>query len=1252
MFKPIALQKTFVLFLFVFISGKVFAQSNLQNAWQAFFNNKPDSAAALFNQAIQQNNHTGDALLGLSLIAETDQAPARAFDYFQKFYAQSNNPAPYVYALWTTPCINSSFGKHSPQQLALLKQIAANSTWDGMIPAMAYSMIGAHYEAGNQIADADAAFSKIHSIDNWQITGEFENISTSGFDRNYPVIDHPEGDALFTGKYGAKTGWHDVTDVRHDKWLDFTYYSSAENSVIFSQTFVNSPQNTEAQMRIGVSGSVKVWVNDALILSVPEERNNDLDSYIQTIKLNKGYNRVLVQVGESYAGRLNFLLRITDNKGVPLSGLTSIAKAQPYTKETSYASQKIEPFAVTYFKDEIKSNPQDYLPKILLANAYMRNDKTFEARQIIEDMRKAYPNSTFLNLMLYEVFNREDNRTGAETLTETIKNADPQSTEGLMLKYGELFRQKDYDKAADIIKQLEGRKTEQQLFILQAKIGLANANKNQDELIKLGDEAYKAFPDNKDIADLEYAIEKEARKNPKAIEILKKYVTDDNSYAAAKELSDAWFTVGDAKAGIEVLLDEIKKDPYGTGIYANLGNKYYQQQQYAKAEESYLNCIRIAPTIASYYVSLGKINEMMNNKDKAINHYLKALEFDPDDYQSIGYLRKLQNKKEIFSYFTDPDVDAEVRNAPKASDYPDDNVLMLDQEVQKVVYEQGGSEERQFVTAKILTQKGIDDWKEYSIDYDNWQSLTIEVAEVIKANGTKVPAERNENTLVFTNLEIGDVINIRYRLKNYSKGKLAGNFWDSFYFTNGYPHIISKYSLLISKNKKFNYTFSQKPIDMVKTSPDGEFDMYVWQGQKQEALQWEDKMPPLDDVANVLYLTSIPDWKFISDWYNDLASAKARTGNYEVKQAITDIFRGQGNLTDFQKVEKIYHYITGNISYSSVSFRQSGLIPQNPSAVINTRIGDCKDVATLFVAMCKEAGITAHLVLVKTHDNGVKGMPLPSIDFNHCMTKVVLNGKEYYIELTNQYLPFICLFNSEINSTILDIDPATGTAIKYLDPPTRKSNDIRRNTTISLKEKDMIIDEKTYKTAAIAGSTREAVGDQSQKDRLKSMKEGLSSIYPDNSITTLDYRDVDRKNPRDTVYMHVAYQLNNVVKSIGGISIFTIPWSDNITANDLQINLPRYSGIELSQVFGLDNETEVVTLNLEPGKKLVEAVTPVSIKNNIIEYSITPKQVGKKVIITRTIKIKKDFVPAEQVPEFSTLFKKMIEADAKELAMK
>jgi tetratricopeptide (TPR) repeat protein len=1251
MIKPLTLPKSVILFALIFFFTNVYAQSNLKNAWQAFFDNKRDIARDLFTQASKQNETTVDACLGLSLLAQMDRSSSESFSEFKKFCDKSKYPQPYIYALWTTESINGSVGKRSAEELSFLKSIAENREYDGMLAAMANSRIGANYEKEKQFDKADAEYGKIGSINNWQITGEFENISTSGFDKKFEVINHPEPGAVFINKHGAKIGWHDVTDLRHDKWVDFTYYSSIENSIMFSQTFVKSEQDADVQLRIGVSGSVKVWINDNLILAEPEERNNDLDSYLQTIKLNKGYNRILVQIGESYASRSNFMVRLTDIKGHPIPNLTCVTKAQPYIKSISAISQKIEPFATSYFEEKIKKDPEDFLSKMLLAEAYLRNDKTFEARHLIEELKKKYPNSSFLNLMMYNVFTRENNRTGAETIKETIKNTDPMLTEALVWKYNEYNGQKAYDKAADVIKQIELQEPDLEEFIYQSKIGIAGSNKNQNDVIKLGEEAYLKFPDNKEICQLKYAIEKQVRKNPQAIDVLKKYLNNNDDYGMATILSEAYFTAGDAASGIKVLQDEIKNKPFGSGIYSYLGNQYYKLQQYDKAEECYLNCARIAPTISYYYASLGKINEMGKHINKAIENYQKCLELNPNDYESIKVLRKLQNKKDVFAYFEEPNIDEIVRKAPKASEYPDDNVVTLNEEVQKVVYEQGGSEQKTYITIKILTQKGIENWKEYSVDYDKWEDLVIEAAEVIKANGTKVPAERNEAQLVFTNLEIGDVINVSYKTKSYSQGKLSGYFWDSFYFSNGRPFLKSKYSLLISKNQKFNYKFSQKPIEPVKISSD-EFDLYTWKNEKQEGLQYEDKMPPLDDVANILYLTSIPDWKFISEWYNEIGSAKARP-NYEVKEVINDLFNSQTSLTPIQKVEKIYNYITKNISYSEVSFRQSGLIPQNPANVINTRIGDCKDVSTLFVSMCKEAGIDAQLVLVKTHDNGITTMPLPSIDFNHCMAKVNLNNRDYYIELTSQCLPFGSLYNSAINSSMLDITGSNSMAdIKYLDPTTRKANNVKRNTKVSFKNNDMLIEEKTYKTAAAAGSMRESLGELSTKDQIKNVKESISSLDPDNEVTKLKYINIDRKNTIDTVYMDLAYDLKNYIKTIGGIYIFTLPWSAKMSAGDLQITLPRYSDIDLSQMFYLDNETETITVNLAAGKKMVEAFIPVSLKNDIIEYSITPKQVGNNIVITRTFKLKKEVVPAARVAEFNTFFKQMVEADNRELAMK
>lgn len=1251
MITRLAVKKVIFLSFLLFIGSTVSAQDIMSKAWQAFFENRRADAKELFSQAIKQNVSTGDALLGLSISSHGDGPALQSFNYFKQFYTQSKNPQPYIYALWNTPSINESFGKKLPEQIAFLQELATNKTYDGTIAALAYSMLGKHYETSKKTDQANKEYANIGSIDAWAISGEFENISTSGFDKTYETLSRPADTSSFKNKKGVRIAWHDVPYLRHDKWFDFTYYASAYNALMFAQTFVKSDAETEAQLRIGVSGSLKVWVNDQQIILEPEERNNDLDTYIQSIKLNKGYNRILVQVGESYAGRSNFLVRITDEKGNILPSLSSTSKAQPYTKETSYVSRKTNQFAIAYFEQMIKKNPDDYLSKLLLTQTYLREDKTFDARRVIESLMKEFPNSTYLNSLLLEVFNKTNNRTGAETIKEKIKMADPESSLSLMLKYQELLEQKEYDKATEVIKKLEANYPFQQEYIYLAKMNLAGYNKDQAELVRLTEEAYSKFPDNQNFMNVKYLIETNLRKNTTAaIEILKKFVDNNDNYTYAKQLAAAYFTAGNSAAGLKVYQDEINNDPIGVGIYEDLAEQYYKQQMYDKAADTYLDCIRIAPTRASYYTSLGKIYETNNQKDKSIQYYQKSLELDPSNYESIKSLRKLQGKKDVYSYFDDPDIDTVIKNAPKAADYPDDNFVVLDKETQRIVYENGGSEDKNFLVAKILTQKGIESWKQYDIDTDNGQDLTVEIAEVIKANGNKIPAERNDATLVFTNLEVGDVVNIRYKTANYFKGRLASHFWDTFYFTQGYSCVNSKYSLLISKNKKFNYKFSKQTIEPQKTSAD-EFDLYVWKDSKSKSLEYEDKMPALADIANILYLTSIPDWKFVSDWYNDLASAKARK-NYEVTEIIREMFNGKANLTDMQKIEKIYNYITDNISYSSVSFRQGGWIPQNPADVINTRIGDCKDVSTLFVTMCKEAGIKAQLVLVKTRDNGLNSMVIPTIDFNHCIAKVQLNGQDYYIELTSQYLPFRCIYAGELNSALLDIsdDNAINT-IKYLNPATRKQNNIHRSVNIVLKDKDFLVNENSYKTAALAGGLREAYNELSSKDQIKKVKEAITEEYPDNEITGLSFDNM-AKNSSDTVYMKINYQLKNTTKVIAGMSIFSLPWSDKFTPSDIQIILPRVTGLDLSQMFAMDTETETITVTLPAGKKIVEGPVPVNLTNDILDYSIVSKSVGNKLILTRTLKLKKDFIPVDKSAEFNAIFKKMVEADNKEFAMR
>ncbi|WP_285055236.1 tetratricopeptide repeat protein [Pedobacter ginsengisoli] len=1236
---------TFLIFL---VALTAHAQTNLNIGWEFFLKNDHTNARSFFNKQTLNPATADEALVALAMIGQVDRPDAEGFSYLNKLAGTSKNPTPYLIALWSDPA-NYSGRIKSAEQLEFYRKLSTRKDVDGALNAMAFSLLGAHYQQLKQFKEADSYFANLGELENWLITGEYENISTSGFDKQYDVIAHPETNYVFTGKMNRKFSWRTVPHIRHDRWFDFTYYNAYHNAIQFAQTFLNVPEEVNAQIRVGVSGSVKVWVNDQLLISEAEERNNDLDSYISNVKLSKGYNRILVQVGESYAGRSNFMVRVTDVNGRPLPQLTTSSEPKPYTKAGASVAALVKSPGFQYFEDGLKGQSGTYFSQLMLAKLYLHQGNIFEARLLLEQLKSKFPESTYLNLLLINLFNKADNRTGIETLNEEIKQHDPESLLALELKYNEHLSQNDDVKASEVLAKLEKIYGEDESVLLK-KLNILVKQKKEPEVMELVERVYPKFNNIPKIVELKYLIESQFRNNPDAMAVLQKYIDTNDDYASAKYVAKLYIEKGQTDKGIAIYRKEIEGDPIGYAIYTDLAAIYTNLQKYDEAEKLYKQSLEIDPNNAGVYEELGQLYKLAKAKEKSITAYETALRISPNNYEAIKSLRELQGKKYVFDYFVQPDIKDLIAKAPSKSDYPDDHVVMLNNEVQKVVYKDGGSEEKHFITAKILTQTGLENMKEYSIGYNNDQNLYIEVAEVIKANGSKVPAETDQNQLVFTNLEVGDFVNIRYKMENFHIGAMSSHFWDTFYFSDGLPHANIKYSLLVHKEKIFKHLFSQQEIKPEKTVRD-EFDLYVWQKTRQPSLRYEDKMPAMDDVANVLYISTIPDWNFISHWYDNIASAKARS-SYEIRKVVNDLFAGKQSLSQLEKVKMIYKYITTNIAYSSVGFRQSGIVPQNPSAVINTRIGDCKDVSTLFVAMCKEADINANLALANTRDRGQNTLLLPSMEFNHCIAKASIDNKDYWVELTSGTLPFNTFGNSFLGSNVLEIGKPESKLAKF-SPAERGRNIMGYNTFVKLEEKDMVISEKNWNTGSVSSFLRTEFSDLSSSDQVKKMKEQLAGSYPENEVSILKFTNLDpKKNFSDTVGTESAYKLLNVSKTVAGMSIFSLPWSGKAYATNLKMVTQRYFGIDLVQLFGVDECNQELLLELPAGKKIVEAVKTVKLSNEFADYQLQTSESNGKLVLKRSFVMKKDFVPLDKVDQFKVFYKEMCDIDDQQIAMK
>lgn len=1243
-----------LLLTFLLVVSNLTFSGVLDDAWKAFNENDRTSGRILFKKALSNPTDKPEAYIGLAIMDYKDGKVESAYQNFVSFFEISNDPYPYLYALWSSGVLISMQQKLPAEKIEFMNKILKDPRANGTIKAMISGQLGYDAIAKNNIEKSADFFAAIKSIDQWQLVGEFDNISGSGFDKDYPPVSESSNKIEFENKVKAKVKWFTLPMPRNDKWVDFAYCFNFSNSIIFAQSFVKSPIEQDVYLRLGVSGAMKVWINDALVGAESEDRNTDLDVYTYKTHLAKGNNRILIQIGESDANQANFLLRLTDEKGIPLEGLTVSAEPQPYTKQTSIKTESIPLFSETYFENKITQNPRSILNYYMLSEVYLRNDKVYEARKVLFKARELAPNSTYISRKLMEAFMRDGNETDQSKEWENLKKIDPDNIMSLQSLYSEAEQKEDIDEMEKIVNKMEklyGRDEK----IIAYKMQIAALREKTEDIVKLGEEGYKNYPDVLAFVETKSAIENEINKNLKgAISVYEKFLKNNYSEEAKTNLSSLYFKNGSPDKGIKIYEQILKVKPYAVGYMDDLTEYFTEVKEYDKAIRYAEQALQYTPYIGSYWANLGKVYYAMNDDTKAIENLKKATYYSPNDYDTKKLLRKLLDKKDLYEYFEKADINKIINGPVTVPVTQDDNAVVLHDEIQKIIYAEGGSEEKEIIVTKILSKSGVDNWKEYQISYNSYsQRLIVEEAKITKPNGSKSEAERNGSYLVFTGLEVGDIVTIIYRLENYNYGTLASEFWEKHNLNGFYPRQHVKVSYIIPKNKKFNYKTSNFNAEPKKSTIENIYDLYVWELKDEPSLISERFMPPLTDVGKYVHISSIPDWNYIAGVYADMSTTKAKA-NYEVKELVNTLFKDKKGISETEKAKIIYEWILENIHYSYVPFRQSGLVPQKASTTINTKLGDCKDLSTLFVSMAKEVGLKANLVLINTHNNGEKDLRLPSLDFNHCIAKVTADGKLYYLELTYPQLSFGSQTSGNIGALSLNIPNEPSTVINNLEvlkKPNSVRNDVYRETEIKFDNNDITINRKNIHYGAFAASRREDYQEKSKDEKEKAVQQTVSKAF--NKPVKLNFTEWDDLNAlNDSTVCTYNFTVKGGLNEIGGMKLFEIPWMDaEITPSFLSTDKRNYN-INFWQYDYVDKMTEVIKIKIPDGKSLIEVPKSQTFNYKNTSYSLDYKVLNNQLIAQRKVVYGEKVIPNESYEEFKEFFNKIIQEDHKQVGFK
>lgn len=1092
----------------------------------------------------------------------------------------------------------------------------------GIVAAMAVERLAGLAKRRGTITQATEWYQRLGAVKQWRVIGPFSNVSGSGYDKAYPPETEDVPLAVYSGESSAEVRWIDLTVTRRDGWIDMRQYFASIDGVFYASTYVFSPTERRVHARIGTSGAFKLLVNDSLIHASVDEHNNDLDTYISAMTLPKGWSHVLVKLGSYDIDRCNFLFRFTDESGALLSDIEYSTQPRP-TQRTDLRVERIDNPVLTALRLAVDTAAIAVVPAILLAKCHLRNDQAIEAELVLRPFVRRYPTSVLLLRLYQEALLRGAKFDEARSTMEVMKQQRPDLPFAIRSRLAEANEQENYDESARLLKTLE-QALPGSVDYYQAAVTLASKTNDMIALRELVRKGFEAHPDNIVMASAAARLSTlGTRRYDSAIAIMQRHMKLNYSESALATLAEFYKQAGNDRAWEATFMALLELVPAAPGYYAAMADYRASRSEFDQAVALLRKALEISPTSSTLWKDLGDIYRTRRDIAQAQTCYESALRYDPADFDVREALRQVRGVPSPFALMPLANIDSILtREANRA--YSDDDAsadaITLYSSKQRVVYDGSRCEVRQETLILITSVDGIDDYKEYTVWRGNRNALTFEKSVVRKPNGREIPADRDGGFLVFKTLEVGDVIHVRYRVREANYGLLAQYMVDDVTFDDDIPVRHASYHLIIPEQQRVTWRASNWDVTPT-TSSTVYGTQYVWTLTDAPAIQPEIDMPSFGDVAKRVRLSMIPSWQDVIQWYHSVSHTKARS-TFEITEVMDSLVPRGATMPESEIIQRVYQYITTNVRYSAVSFRQSGIIPQYGRKTLITRIGDCKDVATLCIAMLAERNIRAHIVLVNTELSPNAPDPLPTTDFDHAIVRIMARSGPIYMDLTAPDIPVGCLPAGDVGAFALHIEPSATAPVRLRRTMFPPSN-VTATVHMQLAGDSVVLANAFTHYGGRSAYYRGPWKKQSDNDVTKSLRESLSYDYPDVEVTNL------RRSGFDTLAGSIEYGYTAVaprhVIVAGAFRIVKIPWYGDYLPDQALSHQQRRFAIEREP--RIDTIREHITIDIPEGyepygiERLFERRHPAadvrvtsSIDNNVLH--ITRVGVQRSAVIT------------------------------------
>jgi tetratricopeptide (TPR) repeat protein len=907
---------------------------------------------------------------------------------------------------------------------AALDEVAADKKQRADVRARAIYLRSIVADRVGEADKARALRGSLGLLGAWQVVGPFDNEGKGGHARQFPVEKELAGTIDPTRDYpgiGAgeakKVRWRVLSERLLTQGmvpLDAAIRPDT-NTTAYLTTFVKVDVARDAAIHVGSTGAIKVWVGNRLALDHEVYRPVRIDQDVAGARLAAGWNRITVKVSAAEAGWAAFV-RLTQPNGEPLKFEASSTPPAALATASGKAPKVADLGADLRKAASVKTDAAAARALGIYLHFVAPDDPQEKgAERQLQRALELAPSSAMARLAAMAASDQNDRRKLLEEAAgpELTAKAPPADKARALLDLGEAYGKLHRERRAEelfrsaLAVDPEIWPATMQLAGLAADRGLPSRGLAMVDEVAKKHPALALVSAGAQLAD-RLGLRGEVELRYRAIA---KASADD--LTALRELYTISRSRGDLDAALKLLDSMAQARPDLPQPSIDRAELLDGAGRGDDAHQVLAHALEACPDDSRLLERDGRLLHRLGRDDESLERFRRALVVRPQNPELRAYLREVESRggakkgsgaDDLARAYTQAVSDVRKRAASAPPDPASPARVLLDLSATRV-HGNGLSETFNQRVVEILDERGAREQGDVDIKYTpDSQSVEVRAAKVYKKSGEVFEASAQTDrdlsepwyglyydvkamVIEFPKLERGDVIDVEYVVSDVGRRNLfADYFGDLHVLQEDLPRVESDYVLITPKSRAFYFNQPRLPNIEQTKQEQGDETVYRFHARNVPKVEAEPGMPGFTDVAAYVHVSTYKTWEDVAQWYWGLVHEEL-TPDENIKRAVAEAVKG---LSDERaRIRAVYDLVVKKTRYVGLEFGIHGYKPYRVTQVFARKFGDCKDKASLLVAMLKEIHVPATLVLARTrHGGDLDGFPASLAPFDHAIAYV------------------------------------------------------------------------------------------------------------------------------------------------------------------------------------------------------------------------------------------------------------------------